>query len=39
NSSSTNETVNTAHSVSATSSKDQASIIDADDLEEMDLKW
>ncbi|GKE20727.1 ribonuclease H-like domain-containing protein [Tanacetum coccineum] len=39
---STNETVNTAHSVSATSSKDQASIasyIDADDLEEIDLKW
>ncbi|GJT00948.1 ribonuclease H-like domain-containing protein [Tanacetum coccineum] len=47
NSSSTNETINTAHSVSAASSKDQASIasyandvmIDADDLEEMDLKW
>ncbi|GJT47416.1 hypothetical protein Tco_0956131 [Tanacetum coccineum] len=45
NSSSTNETVNTAHSVSTTSSKDQASTasyaddIDADDLEEMDLKW
>ncbi|GJZ01689.1 ribonuclease H-like domain-containing protein [Tanacetum coccineum] len=45
NSSSTNETVNTAHSVFATSSKDQASTasytddIDADDLEEMDLKW
>ncbi|GJZ17357.1 reverse transcriptase domain-containing protein [Tanacetum coccineum] len=67
NSSSTNETVNTAHSVSAASSKDQASTasyandvmfsffvnqsnalqldyedlehIDADDLEEMDLKW
>ncbi|GJV44015.1 ribonuclease H-like domain-containing protein [Tanacetum coccineum] len=67
NSSSTNEIVNTAHSVSAASSKDQASIasyaddvmfsflanqsnalqldnedmeqIDADDLEEMDLKW
>ncbi|GJT16993.1 hypothetical protein Tco_0875699 [Tanacetum coccineum] len=42
NSSSTNETVNTAQSVSATSSKDQdstTSYIDADDLEEMDLKW
>ncbi|GKB31412.1 hypothetical protein Tco_0870813, partial [Tanacetum coccineum] len=67
NSSSTNETVNIAHNVSAASSKDQASIvsyaddvlfsffsnqsnalqldnedlkkIDADDLEEMDLKW
>ncbi|GJS74192.1 putative ribonuclease H-like domain-containing protein [Tanacetum coccineum] len=67
NSSSTNETVNTTHSVSAASSKDQASTasyaddvmfsffanqsnapqldyedlkqIDADDLEEMDLKW
>ncbi|GJS37906.1 hypothetical protein Tco_0536288 [Tanacetum coccineum] len=67
NSSSTNETVNTTHSVSAASSKDQASIasyandvmfsffvnqsnapqldyedleqINADDLEEMDLKW
>ncbi|GKE97976.1 hypothetical protein Tco_0021327, partial [Tanacetum coccineum] len=67
NFSSTNETVNTAHSVSAASSKDQASNasyandvmfsffanksnapqfyyedleqIDADDLEEMDLKW
>ncbi|GJX13637.1 ribonuclease H-like domain-containing protein [Tanacetum coccineum] len=45
NSSSTNETVNTAHSVSAASSKDQASTasyaddIDADDCEEMDLKW
>ncbi|GKD63251.1 hypothetical protein Tco_1305359 [Tanacetum coccineum] len=45
NSSSTNEIVNTAHSVSAASSKDQASIasyaddIDADDLEEMNLKW
>ncbi|GJS26887.1 putative ribonuclease H-like domain-containing protein [Tanacetum coccineum] len=45
NSSSTNETVNTAHSVSTASSKDQASTasyaddIDADDLEEMDLKW
>ncbi|GJR46931.1 ribonuclease H-like domain-containing protein [Tanacetum coccineum] len=42
NSSSTNETVNTAHNVSAASSKDQASTasyIDADDLEEMDLKW
>ncbi|GJZ08992.1 hypothetical protein Tco_0543275 [Tanacetum coccineum] len=42
NSSSTNETVNTVHSVSAASSKDQASTasyIDADDLEEMDLKW
>ncbi|GKB74292.1 hypothetical protein Tco_0935704, partial [Tanacetum coccineum] len=66
-SSSTNETVNTAHSVSVASSKDQASTasyaddvmfsffanqsnalqldykdlkqIDADDLEEMDLKW
>ncbi|GKD78901.1 ribonuclease H-like domain-containing protein [Tanacetum coccineum] len=37
--------VNTAHSVSAASSKDQASTasyaddIDADDLKEMDLKW
>ncbi|GKE66369.1 hypothetical protein Tco_1520530 [Tanacetum coccineum] len=45
NSSSTNETVNTAHSVFAASSKDQTSTasyaddIDADDLEEMDLKW
>ncbi|GJX57067.1 hypothetical protein Tco_0286964 [Tanacetum coccineum] len=67
NSSITNETVNTAHSVSAASSKDQASTasyiddvifsffsnqsnapqldyedleqINADDLEEMDLKW
>ncbi|GKA37979.1 ribonuclease H-like domain-containing protein [Tanacetum coccineum] len=67
NSSSTNETVNTAHSVSTASSKDQASTasyvddvmfsffsnqsnalqldyedleqINADDLEEMDLKW
>ncbi|GKD16238.1 ribonuclease H-like domain-containing protein [Tanacetum coccineum] len=45
NSSSTNETVNTAHSVSAASSKDRASIasytddIDADNLEEMDFKW
>ncbi|GKE91612.1 hypothetical protein Tco_1572707 [Tanacetum coccineum] len=45
NSSSTNETVNTAHSVSATSFKDQASTasytddIDADNLKEMDLKW
>ncbi|GJU37656.1 retrovirus-related pol polyprotein from transposon TNT 1-94 [Tanacetum coccineum] len=45
NSSSTNETVNTAHSVFAASSKDQASTtsyaddIDADDLKEMDLKW
>nr|GEV45897.1 ribonuclease H-like domain-containing protein [Tanacetum cinerariifolium] len=45
NSSSTNETVNNAHSVFAASSKDQASTasyaddIDADDLEEMDLKW
>ncbi|GJY53867.1 ribonuclease H-like domain-containing protein [Tanacetum coccineum] len=67
NSSSTNETVNTAHSISAVSPKDQASTasyaddimfsffsnqsnapqlayedleqIDADDLEEMDLKW
>ncbi|GKE63393.1 ribonuclease H-like domain-containing protein [Tanacetum coccineum] len=47
NSSSTNETVNTAHSISAASSKDQAStasyaddvMIDANDLEEMDLKW
>ncbi|GJW42300.1 hypothetical protein Tco_0071099 [Tanacetum coccineum] len=46
-SSNTNETVNTAHSIFAASSKDQASIldnedleqIDADDLEEMDLKW
>ncbi|GKC29446.1 ribonuclease H-like domain-containing protein [Tanacetum coccineum] len=41
----TNETINTAHSVFAASSKDQASTasyaddIDADDLEEMDLKW
>ncbi|GKE87637.1 hypothetical protein Tco_1565112, partial [Tanacetum coccineum] len=45
NSSSTNEIVNTAHNVSAASSKDQASIasyaddIDANDLEEIDLKW
>ncbi|GKC04234.1 ribonuclease H-like domain-containing protein, partial [Tanacetum coccineum] len=45
NSNSTNETVNTTHSVSTASSKDQASTasyaddIDADDLEEMDLKW
>ncbi|GJZ67275.1 ribonuclease H-like domain-containing protein [Tanacetum coccineum] len=45
NSSITNETVNTVHSVSAVSSKDQASTasyaddIDADDLEEMDIKW
>ncbi|GKF73972.1 hypothetical protein Tco_0220304 [Tanacetum coccineum] len=41
NFSSTNEIVNTAHSVSAASFKDQASTasyIDADDLEEMDLK-
>nr|GEX15760.1 putative ribonuclease H-like domain-containing protein [Tanacetum cinerariifolium] len=44
NSSSTNETVNTAHSVSATSSKDQLDNEDleqigTDDLEEIDLKW
>ncbi|GJZ91376.1 ribonuclease H-like domain-containing protein [Tanacetum coccineum] len=44
NSSSTNEIVNTAHSVSTTSSKDQLDYedleqIDDDDLEEMDLKW
>nr|GEX03117.1 hypothetical protein [Tanacetum cinerariifolium] len=46
NSSSTNETVNTAHSVSAASFKDQDfttsypdDVIDTDDLEEMDLKW
>ncbi|GJT27341.1 hypothetical protein Tco_0907616 [Tanacetum coccineum] len=45
NSSSTNETVNTAHSVSTASSKDQASTasyaddISTNDLEEMDLKW
>ncbi|GJU60043.1 ribonuclease H-like domain-containing protein [Tanacetum coccineum] len=45
NSNSTNEIVNTTHSVSAASSKDQASTasyandINADDLEEMDLKW
>ncbi|GJS29823.1 ribonuclease H-like domain-containing protein [Tanacetum coccineum] len=45
NSSSTKETINTAYSVFAASSKDQASTasytddIDADDLEEMDLKW
>ncbi|GJY53065.1 putative ribonuclease H-like domain-containing protein [Tanacetum coccineum] len=40
NSSSTDETVNTTHSVFAASSKDQVSTeIDADDLEEMDLKW
>ncbi|GJS14159.1 ribonuclease H-like domain-containing protein, partial [Tanacetum coccineum] len=45
NSSSTNKTVNTAHSVYAASSKDQASTasyandIDVDDHEEMDLKW
>ncbi|GJS55426.1 ribonuclease H-like domain-containing protein [Tanacetum coccineum] len=38
-SNSTNETVNIVHSVSTASSKDQASTIDADDLEEMDLKW
>ncbi|GJT87864.1 ribonuclease H-like domain-containing protein [Tanacetum coccineum] len=43
--SSTKETVNTTHSVSVASSKDQTSTasydddIDADDLEEMDLKW
>nr|GEU87077.1 hypothetical protein [Tanacetum cinerariifolium] len=40
----TNETVNSAHSDSAASSKDQALLhhleqIDTDDLEEMDLKW
>ncbi|GJX21420.1 hypothetical protein Tco_0224097 [Tanacetum coccineum] len=45
NFSSTNETVNTAYSISAASAKDQASTtsyaddIDADDLEEMDFKW
>ncbi|GKG00160.1 ribonuclease H-like domain-containing protein, partial [Tanacetum coccineum] len=45
NSSITNETVNIAHSISAASSKDQASTasyandINADDIEEMDLKW
>ncbi|GKG34920.1 hypothetical protein Tco_0437616, partial [Tanacetum coccineum] len=45
NSRSTNKIVNNAHSVSAASSKDQASTasyaddIDADDLKEMDLKW
>ncbi|GJU06404.1 hypothetical protein Tco_1122834 [Tanacetum coccineum] len=45
NSSSTNEIVNITYSVFANSSKDQASTasyaddIDADDLEEMDLKW
>ncbi|GKF19123.1 ribonuclease H-like domain-containing protein [Tanacetum coccineum] len=45
NSSSTNETVNTAYSVSAANSKDQASTasydddINANDLEQMDLKW
>nr|GEV64065.1 hypothetical protein [Tanacetum cinerariifolium] len=45
NSSSTNETVNTAQSVSAASSKDQASTgsyaddIYTDDLGEMDFKW
>ncbi|GJW53158.1 putative ribonuclease H-like domain-containing protein [Tanacetum coccineum] len=45
NSRSINEIVNTAHSVSAASSKDQDSTasyaddIDADDLEEMDLTW
>ncbi|GKA18890.1 ribonuclease H-like domain-containing protein, partial [Tanacetum coccineum] len=42
NSSSTNEIVNSAYSVSAASSKDQASTasyIDADNLKEMDLKW
>ncbi|GJR86844.1 ribonuclease H-like domain-containing protein [Tanacetum coccineum] len=45
NFSSTNETINTARSVFAASSKDQASTtsyvddIDADDLEEMDLIW
>nr|GFA16247.1 hypothetical protein [Tanacetum cinerariifolium] len=44
NSSSTNEIVNTAYSVSAASSKDQLDNedleqTDTDDLEEMDLKW
>ncbi|GJY62753.1 ribonuclease H-like domain-containing protein [Tanacetum coccineum] len=45
NSSSTNETVNTAYSIFVASSKDQASTasyaddIDVDDLEEMDFKW
>ncbi|GJS14999.1 hypothetical protein Tco_0409471 [Tanacetum coccineum] len=45
NFSSTNETINTAHSVSTASSKDQASTasyaddISTNDLEEMDLKW
>nr|GEX42649.1 hypothetical protein [Tanacetum cinerariifolium] len=45
NSSSTNEIVNTAYSVSAASFNDQASTgsyaddIDTNDLEEMDLKW
>ncbi|GJU48919.1 ribonuclease H-like domain-containing protein [Tanacetum coccineum] len=45
NSNTTNERVNSAHSVFVASSKDQASTasyaddIDADDLEEMDLKW
>ncbi|GKD33825.1 hypothetical protein Tco_1249334, partial [Tanacetum coccineum] len=36
NTSSTNETVNTAHDVSTASSQGQ---IDIDDLQEMDLKW
>nr|GEY12418.1 hypothetical protein [Tanacetum cinerariifolium] len=42
NTSSTNETVNTAHDVYAASSKDQASTasyIDTHELKEMDLKW
>ncbi|GKE97188.1 hypothetical protein Tco_1582043 [Tanacetum coccineum] len=38
NFSSTNETVNTTHSVSALDNEDLEEI-DADDLEEMDLKW
>ncbi|GKC95190.1 hypothetical protein Tco_1160632, partial [Tanacetum coccineum] len=47
NSSSTNEIFNTTHNIYAASSKDQASTldnedleqIDADDLKEIDLKW
>ncbi|GJZ65546.1 hypothetical protein Tco_0622242 [Tanacetum coccineum] len=39
NSSSTNETDNTAHDVSTISLQDQASTINADDLEEIGLKW
>nr|GEY52603.1 hypothetical protein [Tanacetum cinerariifolium]GEZ09870.1 hypothetical protein [Tanacetum cinerariifolium] len=39
NSSSTNETVNTAHSVFAASYNEDLEQIDTDDLEEIDLKW